>query len=59
MSTWNWPPVSADTLLLSTYIFAQTDGFPGGGRRAVQGWKEKECDTLKSLGFGETYAWCD
>jgi carboxylesterase type B len=56
---WNWPPVEAGQSDFSTLVFAQDEGFPGGGVRAELNWKRRECEALASLGFGETYAWCD
>lgn len=54
----NWPPVTPGQPL-STFVVAQQGGFPGGGSRAVVGWKEDQCDVLEGLGFGQTYWWCD
>ena len=55
---WNWPPVTPGQPL-STFVVAQQGGFPGGGSRAVVGWKEDQCNVLEGLGFGQTYWWCD
>ena len=57
-AAWGWPPV-APGAALRTFVAAQEAGWPGGGSRAVEGWKERQCGALAALGFGQTYWWCD
>lgn len=56
--SWAWPPVAPGEPL-STFVMAQEGGWPGGGPRAVQGWKQRQCGVLEAAGFSQTYWWCD
>lgn len=56
-ASWSWAPAS-DTPL-QTYVFARDDGWPGGGPRAVVGWKETQCEALANLSITQAYWWCD
>ena len=60
--SWAWPPAAgagapADGDLY-TMVFALTDGFPGGGSRAVRGFKASQCAALGALNTSE-YWWVD
>jgi len=55
---WGWAPVSPGAPL-ATLVVARDGGFPGGGTRAVVGWKEAQCETLAAVGFDEGWWWCD
>ena len=57
-AAWAWPPV-APGQPLSTFVVAQEGGWPGGGSRAVVGFKERQCGVLEAVGFSQTYWWCD
>jgi len=55
---WGWPPVAPGEPP-ATFVMAQEAGWPGGGSRAVVGFKERQCGVLEAAGFGRTYWWCD
>ena len=62
-ATWSWPPVagpSAPSGEPYTMVLALDGGFPGGGVRALRGFKAHQCGT-KVLGelAGQEYWWCD
>lgn len=56
-SNWNWPPVSADSV--STFVLAQSSGWPGGGVRSELNWKNATCSSLSDLEIDQSYWWCD
>ena len=56
---WAWPAVAPGEPL-STLVVAQEGGYPGGGTRAVQGWKNAQCTALYSVSLAtQGYWWCD
>jgi carboxylesterase type B len=56
-ASWSWAPASVTPL--QTFVFTETDGYPGGGPRAVVRWKEAQCAALANLSIAETFWWCD
>ena len=49
-ASWGWQPVTPGTPI-STFVVAQDGGFPGGGSRAVEGWKAQQCAVLQANRF--------
>ena len=58
-ATWGWAPVTPGQPL-QTLVFAQEGGWPGGGVRAVEGFKAAQCAALAAhLSPAQSWWWCD
>ena len=57
--SWGWAPVTPGGPL-QTMVLAQETGWPGGGSRAVEGFKASQCAVLEAhLAPAQNYYWCD
>ena len=58
-ASWGWAPVSPGAPL-ATYVVAQESGWPGGGSKAIVGWKQRQCQVLAAhLQPMQQWWWCD
>ena len=58
-ASWGWEPATPGRPL-QTMVLARETGWPGGGSRAIQGFKASQCAVLQAhLAPAQSYWWCD